>query len=140
MARVVKVVCAATKKRWRGTPRRPASGGAGGYTGPVNLPPDAQSQFGNPIRKVASYQWIEDAVDTGADSRAERGEPPGQGTACALHCRRSRTQQHGHDSLSSQPQGRSLACCWLLQERQFCGHMHLCVVHDAYSKEHGPVH
>lgn len=29
----------------------------------MNLPPDAETQFGNPIRKVASYQWIEDAVD-----------------------------------------------------------------------------
>ena len=85
MARVVKVVCAATKKRWRGTPRRPATASAGGYTGPVNLPPDAQSQFGNPIRKVASYQWIEDAVDDGADSQAERGEPPGSGDCIALH-------------------------------------------------------
>ena len=39
----------------------------GTNAGPVNLPPDADRQFGNPIRKAASYSWIEDAVDDGPD-------------------------------------------------------------------------
>ena len=108
MARVVKVVCAATKKRWRGTPRRPASGAGSGYTGPVNLPPDAQSQFGNPIRKVASYQWIEDAVDDGADSRAERGETTVRGMHCIAQQESKDAATNHHGSRVHSPRGAYL--------------------------------
>ena len=74
MARVVKVLWAATKKRWSRKARRPA---LSSFDGPVNLPPDMEPGFSAPgMRKAASYQWLQDAVaDAQADPQGTLADP-----------------------------------------------------------------
>ena len=51
----------------------PAAAEGNRLAGPVNLPPDAGDHPSNPIRKVASYGWIENAVE---DSQSPSGGQP----------------------------------------------------------------
>ena len=70
MTRVVKVLTAATKARWSGRRRRKAP--TSGYTGPVNLPPEALPGIRAAMKKTNSYAWLDDAC---ADDEGEQSVP-----------------------------------------------------------------
>ncbi|KAK9806330.1 hypothetical protein WJX72_010466 [[Myrmecia] bisecta] len=66
MTRVVKVLSAATKARWSGRKRRKTP--QSGYTGPVNLPPDALPGIRAAMKKNNSYAWLDGACADEADN------------------------------------------------------------------------
>ena len=71
MTRVVCVVQAALKNRFRRKKRAPALR-RGGYDGPVNLPPESES-LRTAMHKMHSYMWLDSAVGEDA-AAAEPGE------------------------------------------------------------------
>jgi hypothetical protein len=69
MTRVVKVLWAAARNRWRAAARRRGARARSGYSGPVNLPSSGALLDGaNPgiaaaMARVHSYEWLHNAVE-----------------------------------------------------------------------------
>lgn len=66
MTRVVKVLTAAAKNRWRAARRRKEARARTGYSGPVNLPPgalDGHPGIGAAMARVRSYEWLQSAAE-----------------------------------------------------------------------------
>ena len=78
MTRVVKVLWAANRNRWRSAARRRGARARSGYSGPVNLPTSGALLDGaNPgiaaaMARVHSYEWLHNAVED-ADEAGVRG-------------------------------------------------------------------
>jgi hypothetical protein len=73
MTRVVKVLTAAAKNRWRAARRRRAARSRTGYSGPVNLPPgalDGGPGIGAAMARVHSYEWLQSAAEQSEDDGA----------------------------------------------------------------------
>ncbi len=70
MTRVVKVLTAAAKNRWRARRRRREARSRTGYSGPVNLPPgalDGSPGIGAAMARVHSYEWLHSAAEQSED-------------------------------------------------------------------------
>ena len=78
MTRVVCVVQAALKNRFRG--KKAKASGSGGYDGPVNLPPESEG-LRSAMRKMHSYMWLDNAV--GGDDDALASAPGACEEGCA---------------------------------------------------------
>jgi hypothetical protein len=67
MTRVVKVMWAAAKNRWRAGRRRRKARARTGFSGPVNLPPgallDGSPGIGAAMARVHSYEWLQSAAE-----------------------------------------------------------------------------
>lgn len=67
MTRVVKVMEAAFKNRWRAARRRRNARARTGFSGPVNLPPgavlDGNPGIGAAMARVHSYEWLQSAAE-----------------------------------------------------------------------------
>ena len=77
MTRVVCVVQAALKNRFRRNKKVPVPGlhRSGGYDGPVNLPPESES-LRVAMRKMHSYMWLDNAVEDEDGAVSEPGACP----------------------------------------------------------------
>ncbi|KAK9918815.1 hypothetical protein WJX75_007179 [Coccomyxa subellipsoidea] len=76
MTRVVKVLTAAAKNRWRAARRRRAARSRTGYSGPVNLPPgalDGGPGIGAAMARVHSYEWLQSAAEQSEDDGSIAG-------------------------------------------------------------------
>ncbi len=78
MTRVVKVLTAAAKNRWRAARRRKEARARTGYSGPVNLPPgalDGHPGIGAAMARVHSYEWLQSAAEQ-PDEDGALPQPP----------------------------------------------------------------
>ena len=78
MTRVVKVLTAAAKNRWRAARRRREARSRTGYSGPVNLPPgalDGGPGIGAAMARVHSYEWLHSAAEQSEDDGAPTNNP-----------------------------------------------------------------
>lgn len=78
MTRVVKVLTAAARNRWRAARRRKEARARTGYSGPVNLPPgalDGHPGIGAAMARVHSYEWLQSAAEQPEEDGARFGTP-----------------------------------------------------------------
>ena len=90
MTRVVKVLWAANRNRWRSAARQRGARARSGYSGPVNLPTSGPLLDGaNPgiaaaMARVHSYEWLHNAVEDADEAGAGPGLPEGYRLASSV--------------------------------------------------------